>query len=268
MKREKELDQFYTNPLIAKQCIDFVEKHVEKKQRKFFVEPAAGTGSFSSQLKNCIALDIDPKIKKVIKKDFLLSSRKELLNNKIKSNTVCVIGNPPFGKNSSLAVKFFNHSAKIGDVIAFILPKTFRKKSVQAKIDKNYWLVSDIDLPKNSFIHEDQLHDTPCCFQIWERRDSQRVVIELKTSNHIKFVKKEDADFAIRRVGGRTGKAILDYKNCAEVSHYFIKIKKGNIEDIISRINDIDFSSIVNSTAGVRSLSKGELIEKLEETLN
>lgn len=267
MKKAKALDQFYTNPLIAKQCIDLVENHVDKNNRKIYVEPAAGTGSFSSQLKNCVALDIDPKIKKVIKKDFLLSSRQDLLNSKIKSSSVCVIGNPPFGKNSSLAVKFFNHSAKIGDVIAFILPKTFRKKSVHAKIDKNYWLVLDVDLPKNSFIHADQPHDTPCCFQIWERRDSKRVVNEAKTSEHIEFVKKDYADFAIRRVGGRSGKAISDYQNCAEVSHYFIKVKKGNVEEIIARINDIDFSSIVNSTAGVRSLSKGELIEKLDEVL-
>lgn len=265
--KSKILDQFYTNPLIAKQCISVVEKEIGKTNRKFYLEPAAGTGSFSSFLPNCVAIDLDPKKKGVKKRDFLLSSKNDLFDSKTKSSQICVIGNPPFGKNSSLAVKFFNHAAKIGETIAFIVPKTFRKKSVHEKLNKNFWLVLDQDLPKDSFIHNDQPHDTPCCFQIWQKRDEKRVVVNYKNSSYVEFVKKDEADFAVRRVGGRAGKAMEDVSGCAEVSHYFIKVKIGNPLQMIEKINSIDFSKIVNSTAGVRSLSKGEFIEKIEEVL-
>ena len=265
--KAKQLDQFYTNPLIAKKCIDLLEEHIPKAQRQYYIEPSAGTGSFSSQLKNCVSVDIDPKFKGVHKADFLLLAKNDLIEKKVKTSAICVIGNPPFGKNSSLAVKFFNHSASMGDTIAFILPKTFRKKSIHNKLNKNFWLVVDIDLPKDSFIHADQPHDTPCCFQVWERRAEAREKIEFKFSEFVEFVPKSEASFAVRRVGGRAGRAISDFAPCAEVSHHFLRVKKGNIKTIVNAINAIDFSEIVNSTAGVRSLSKGELLEKLNEVL-
>ena len=37
---------------------------------------------------------------------------------------------PPFGKVSSLAIRFFNKCAQFSDVIAFIIPRTFNKVSV------------------------------------------------------------------------------------------------------------------------------------------
>lgn len=262
--KSKKLDQFYTNPLIAKICLKEVETYLGKR-KIVYLEPAAGTGSFSNLIKNVFSIDLDPKNKKIKKGDFLLQTYKSIFGKKINSKNVCSIGNPPFGKNSSLAIKFFNHAAKMSDTIAFILPKTFRKKSIQNKLNKNFWLVKDLDLPKNSFIHNNQQHDTPCCFQIWEKRDEERVVLLKKESNLFDFVKKENADFAVRRVGGRSGKAISDFRNCATVSHYFIKVKKGTVEELLNKINNIDFSKEINSTAGVRSLSKSELIEKIEE---
>ena len=52
-----------------------------------------------------------------------------------------VIGNPPFGKISSLAVKFFNKSAEYADVIAFIVPRTLKeylyKKQVEYEFSPN-----------------------------------------------------------------------------------------------------------------------------------
>ena len=57
------------------------------------------------------------------------------------------VGNPPFGKFSSLVIKFFNHSDEWSDVIAFIISKTFRKISVQNKLNKYFKLVLDKDIP-------------------------------------------------------------------------------------------------------------------------
>ena len=40
---------------------------------------------------------------------------------------ILIVGNPPYGKNCSTAINFFNHAVTISDFIAFIIPKTFRK---------------------------------------------------------------------------------------------------------------------------------------------
>jgi hypothetical protein len=260
-------DQFYTNPAIAKTCLDYLNQFLKESQRLQYIEPSAGSGSFSSQLTNCIALDIDPKLKTIEKKDFLATRPEELslLNRK----NVCIVGNPPFGKCSSLAVKFFNHSTLFGDSIAFILPRTFKKRSIHKRLNLNYHLVFEWDIPKKSFIYLDEAYDVPCVFQIWERREHQRKIEQLDFNNEwFSFVQKKDAEAAIRRVGGRSGLAYFDFENAAESSHYFIKSKQHNIKDVVLKINSIDFSKIVNSTAGVRSLSKFELLKEFQKLSN
>lgn len=78
------------------------------------LEPSAGTGSFYNIMdKNKkLGLDIEPKTKDIHKIDFF-DYKPE------KDKKYLVIGNPPFGKISSLAVKFFNKSAEFADCIAF-----------------------------------------------------------------------------------------------------------------------------------------------------
>lgn len=268
--KSSELDQFYTNSAVAKRCIDEVEKLIPASGRKVYIEPSAGTGSFSSQLKNCIAIDIDPQNKKTIQADFLSLERDEILSKKDQKNSsICVIGNPPFGKNSSLAVKFFNHATLFADTIAFIVPKTFRKQSLTNKLHLNYWLVLDLDLEKNSFIYQNQPFDTPSCFQVWVRKKLSRQKVKFEESKYLKFVRKSDADFAVRRVGGKTGTAYLDVNHRAEVSHYFLKVthSKKTKEQIVEIINSIDFSKEANSTAGVRSISRGEFLAALDKKI-
>ena len=127
MVREAGLDKFYTKINISKMCIDEVEKYVKLSNFDLIIEPSAGNGSFYSQIrhKNKIGIDISPELDVLIKKDFLLYIPPK------KNNKILVIGNPPFGKVSSLAVKFFNHSSIWADTIAFIIPRTFRRISVQ-----------------------------------------------------------------------------------------------------------------------------------------
>ena len=42
-----------------------------------------------------------------------------------------IIGNPPFGRQSSLAIKFIKKSCEFCDSISFILPKSFKKDSLK-----------------------------------------------------------------------------------------------------------------------------------------
>ena len=252
------LDQFYTNDNIAKKCYDAIWKIFNKSDFDLFLEPSAGTGAFFKlfPINIRIGLDLDPKMDEVQHCDFFKFEAPENKN-------IITIGNPPFGRVSSDAIKFFNKAAEFSKVIAFIIPKTFKKNSLQNKLNLNFKLKSSIDLPKNSFLFNNKPYDVPCCFQIWEKSNIPRKIKNLPIDNDFFiFVKKNEADFAVRRVGGRAGKATEDILELSESSHYFLKMKtkKINKNKIIDIFNSVDYSKVSNSTAGVKSISKPELI--------
>jgi Uncharacterized protein conserved in bacteria (DUF2188) len=259
--KKSDLDQFYTAPEIAKQCYVKIFEHFPEDNFDLFLEPSAGNGAFFALFPKSkrIGIDLEPKYADVEKMnffDFIPPNQ---------NKKIIAIGNPPFGKNASMAIKFFNKAAEISEVevIAFIVPKTFQKQSLQNKLHLNFILKYNLDLPKNSFIFDGLPYNVPCCFQIWARSKNQRKIEKIELDNeYFEFVAKKDADIAVRRVGGRTGKARKDVADAAEVSHYFLKIKndKISINDVIEKINNIDFGSIINLTAGVKSLSKPELV--------
>ena len=87
-----------------------------------------------------------------------------------------LVGNPPFGRQSSLAIKFIKQSCKFCDTISFILPKSFKKDSLQKHFPINFHLEYEYELPKDSFIVGDKSHDVPCVFQIWIKKDTNRQV--------------------------------------------------------------------------------------------
>lgn len=76
-----------------------------------------------------------------------------------------VIGNPPFGRSSSTAIKFFNKAAVFSDCIAFILPRTFKRVSVQNRLDLNFSLIYTEDLPLKPCSFTPKMN-AKCCFQI------------------------------------------------------------------------------------------------------
>ena len=265
--KKSDLDQFYTAENIANECYGKIIEMYGEKSFSLFFEPSAGTGSFYNLFPKSkrLGIDLEPKCDGVKKQDFFEFE----LERERERERVITIGNPPFGKNSSLAVKFFNKAAEFSEVIAFIIPKTFRKKSLQNRLNLNFHIKLDQDLPKNSFVLNGESYDVPCCFQIWEKSQSKRRISKVVLENDFfDFVKKDDADLAVRRVGGRTGKATDNIITSAEVSHYFLKVK-GNTSTtwLIDKINSIDFTKIINATAGVKSLSKPEFINALLKSI-
>ena len=73
-KTKSKLDQFYTNPSIAKDCLDTLKniKEVKYDSYDLYLEPSAGDGSFLNLLpaEKRVGLDLDPKIDEIIKLDF------------------------------------------------------------------------------------------------------------------------------------------------------------------------------------------------------
>jgi len=264
MSNKNKLDQYYTN-------IDKIRDLIEPLPLPldyFYIEPSAGTGEFLKLMTTdhqYIAFDIESKHNNIIQRDFLnLDFTIDLALLNVINKKIVAIGNPPFGKNCNLAIKFFNKCTEIATEIRFILPKTFRKQSIHNKLNLNFHLVFDIDLPKKSFILNNEEYDVPCCYQIWEYRQENRAILKNYTNPYIEFVTKDDADICIRRAGGKAGQ-VLEGLEHSESSTYFIKILDQRVHNII---NNLNFSSIKDNTAGVRSVSKYELVEELRKRLD
>lgn len=247
------MDKFYTNIDVAQQCIDFFLTEYDFEEFDIILEPSAGAGSFHDLLPmHKISIDLYPEHPDIIEQDFFNFKPDT-------SKRYLVIGNPPFGKNSSLAKKFFNKAATFASVIAFILPKTFNKISVTNQLDLSFHCDYKMELKPNSFTEQGKPKAVPCVFQIWNWSDKYRKKIILPMEHvDFKFVEKSEADFAIRRVGGLAGKVIDDFQSYAVASHYFVQ----STDDIKEKLRLLytNFQDIAKNTAGNPSLGKGELV--------
>ncbi len=264
--QRNNLEKFYTNRNIAKQCIEMFVEAINPGQDDIIIEPSAGTGSFSDHLKemfpNTFAYDLHPEKSYILQQDYLNYPVPDV------EDKTHVIGNPPFGRQSSLVRKFVKKSAEFADTISFILPKSFKKRSLMQVFPPHYHLKQQYELPKNSFTIEGKPHNVPCIFQIWELRDEPRPFIVNPEPLFFKFVKKTDSDvdFSIRRVGGTAGRIDTNYQEKSTSSHYFIKLNSLiNCDDFLEKYKTITFD--IENTVGPKSISKPELIEKINSLL-
>ncbi len=259
-KGQKDLlDRFYTKPEIAKQCIDLFSHHLAPNHT--IIEPAAGNGSFSLQIPNCIALDICPQHSSIQQHDWLDYDFTQL------DRPLAVITNPPFGQQGSLAIKFFQKASQAADLIALILPLSFEKISIQNRLPLDFHLKDKLILPSNSFTFNGDDYPLSTVFQIWIKSKIKRKRIKVPTtSTFFEFVDKNNADLTVRRVGGAAGKASLDLSGAVS-SNYFIKNLTGlNNFELVELINSLNFPES-RLTVGAFSLTKGELVGVLEEGL-
>ncbi len=257
---KQDLDQYFTKEFIAKNLIKKTIKVLKKYlnlEKMIWIEPSAGTGSFFHNLpSNKIGIDLYPKSSDIKKDDYL--------NFQLPLTDYIIIGNPPFGRNASLAKKFIKKS-KHAKAIAFVLPKSFKKTSFKITFNRYFHLKYEEDMPFNAFTFNNKDYNVPCIFQIW---------IKLNTKNHInnaiaktklvKFVNnQQDSDFVIRRVGYYAGKiyknALIEQKN--KNSHYFVKTSLDHNFFYQEYIKKIFFEH--DNTVGPRSISKKELVDKL-----
>jgi hypothetical protein len=281
------MDKFYTKPEYAKKCIEIVFDKYPIDQWDFIIEPSAGSGSFLCQLpfyperlyEKIIGIDILPEHSNILSQDFLVYEPPHM------HKKILIIGNPPFGKVSSMAIQFFNRSAKWAQVIAFIVPRTFRRVSIQNKLDLNFQLMYDEDVPITpcQFI---PCMAAKCCFQIWEKIvnvQPQRTIIEYPTSHPDwtflplgpldekgQPTPPTDADFAIRAYGGSIGEIkITNLDKLRPKSWHWIKVNNEKIdkEILMERFGKIDFSNSKN-TARQNSMGKGEFVYSYIQLVN
>jgi predicted RNA methylase len=262
------IDKYYTKDNVVELCLNLVKKYIEISTDDLIVEPSAGNGSFITGIKsltnNFKFYDLEPDNDEIIKQDYLLYDYGIIKNNFSK---IHIIGNPPFGRQSSFAIKFIKKSCEFCDSVSFILPKSFKKDSLKKTFPLNFHLIFEIDLPDKSFLVDGVEHDVPCIFQIWQKKTTNRIVNAKLEPLHFMFVEKlENPDISFRRVGVNAGTININIDEKSIQSHYFIKFTNGKSRtDNINTLSTISYE--FNNTVGPKSISKQELIFKFNPLL-
>ena len=262
------IDKYYTKDIVVELCLNLVKKYIQINTDDLIVEPSAGNGSFITYIKSLSSnfrfYDLEPDNNEIIKQDYLLydyGSIKETFSK------IHIIGNPPFGRQSSLAIKFIKKSCEFCDSVSFILPKSFKKDSLKKTFPLRFHLIFEIDLPDKSFLVDGVEHNVPCIFQIWEKKTTNRVVNEkLEPLNFVFVEKSKNPDISFRRVGVNAGTIDKKIDEKSIQSHYFIKFTNGkSINDNVNTLSTITYD--FNNTVGPKSISKQELIFKFNPLL-
>ncbi len=259
-------EQFYTPSDLALRLTKQIEPLVGGLKGKLVIEPAGGTGAFINAAKELgatkvLSFDIEPKSDGVQLGDFLESNLEGI-------NGAITISNPPFGRNNSLSIPFFNKAAKHSDYIAFIVPRSWRKWSVINRLDRNFHLIHDQDL---SIDYVDDLGEMVwqksnlrTCFQLWQRQDTERELIKVQDLGLVSKVSPEEADVAITVFGYSCGLIRTEFERVPNSTVMFLKIHD---ERVLEALNSVDFSRFFRNTAYTEALSLQEIRFLLNEAI-
>jgi predicted RNA methylase len=259
-------EQFYTPADLALRLTKQIEPLVGGLKGKLVIEPAGGTGAFIKAAKELgatkvLSFDIEPKSDGVQLGDFLESNLEGI-------NGAITISNPPFGRNNSLSIPFFNKAAKHSDYIAFIVPRSWRKWSVINRLDRNFHLVHDEDL---SIDYVDDLGEMVwqksnlrTCFQLWKRQDTERELIKVQDLGLVSKVSPEEADVAITVFGYSCGLVRTEFDRKPNSTVMFLKIHD---ELVLPALRKVDFSKFYRNTAYTEALSLQEIRFLLNEEI-
>ena len=261
-KRKNLNDQFYTKNDKAKLCVETLLSKLPQTSSWLWVEPSAGKGAFLNAVPDGImkvGLDIEPKGEGIQQADFLTW-------NPPSAENILVFGNPPFGRQSSLAKAFIKHAATFANCIAFILPRSFKKPSMNRSFPPRFHLVYTLEMDPKSFEVNGQDYSVPCIFQIWQKRDTERLVEKPASEEPYRFSYKKPTDvyhLVIRRVGGKAGTAFLPPGHYNSQTHYFISLLDPQyVSEFQQKFNTHIFPT---NTTGPRSLSKPEITRVLNQ---
>lgn len=257
-------DKYYTSDELAKYCIDKTFKIIGRENITEIIEPSAGNGSFSKQINNCIAYDIEPESKDILKLDYLS------LDLEYKKGRL-IIGNPPFGSRNILAVKFFKKSIQLCDYIAFILPISQLNNNQQ---------MYEFDLIYSKAIDNKGVADldkrTKLVFNIYKKSSNgfnkkpnyKLKDIEIKEYRiNKKLITKKEFDYDIRIVawGWKIGKEV-EYE-CQYAKEFCIKIYNEKYrKEIIELIKNTRWQSIYPMTAN-ENLCQWQVLKYIKEQI-
>lgn len=271
-RRINTKDQYYTNPHLATACVaKILELYPALNAPTYlWLEPSAGSGVFleaakSHNVTKIKAYDIDPKHPDVTRADYLASPTSQ------SQSTTVIFGNPPFGRQGSLAKRFIKKAAsQAPQIIAFILPLSFVKPSMYNVFPLNYHLEHSAQVPRNSFQVNTQTYDVPCVYQIWAHKATHRPTPPAAIPQGFKYVPQSAPHhLIIRRVGVYAGRAFLKQESTtySPQTHYYVALDSPHINKATALAQALNTHTFPTNTTGPRSLSKGEVAEVLNKLL-
>jgi predicted RNA methylase len=258
-------EQYYTPKPLALELVAQIEKALGPLAGKSVLEPAGGTGAFIAAVQakgvtSVISFDIEPLHELVSVGDFL--------EQEIKEKNLITISNPPFGRNNSLSIPFFNHAAKVSDAICFIVPRSWRKWSVTNRLDLGFELALDLDIeidyvdavgsPLSNKNH------LATCFQIWKKADTPRGLVRVTNKGIIEKVSPEQADVSLTIFGYGCGKVKTQFEPVANTTQMFLKL---NHPRALAALESVDYSKFFKNTAYTEALSLQEINYLLNEEI-
>jgi len=250
-------EQYYTPRELARNLMLDVAQHVPNLPAMTMLEPAGGTGTFIEAARelgitNFISFDIEPHHPEVQKADFLLQQ--------LSKRGLLTVTNPPFGRNNSLSVPFFNKAAEYSDFIGFLVPRSWRKWSVLNRLDLNFHLVFDRDVNvdyvdlNHELISERSMLNT--CFQVWERRSYKRDLVKVPDYGVVKKTSFEDADVSLTVFGYGCGNVKTEFLRKPNTTQMFLKLCHPLALDALQ---NVEFSKFFLRTAYTPALSLQEI---------
>ena len=239
--RKAGKEQYYTVDNLTVKCCNMI-KHLISDY-KLIVEPCGGTGEFIDAIKNVLnkkswSIDIDPKRKDIIKGDWL-----EV--NESFDKPFAVITNPPYGRNHDLSVKFFNHSASLkADLICFLIPISWRKWSIQNRLNNNYHLILDKEITQEDMFYGKSMNnkkgDMRCIFQVWKKEDFKRKKVVIEDKGYLIRSTPLEADIQLTQQSYES--LILEYKTNfirkKVAGNFYFKIKNKEVLNKLKYIRD------------------------------
>ena len=257
-------EQFYTPVGLAHTLVEYVEQILGPLQGKKVLEPAGGTGSFVEAAlargAQVISFDIEPLHPAVEQGSFLEQD--------LSYENLITISNPPFGRNNSLSIPFFNHAATSSDAICFIVPRSWRKWSVTNRLDLNFELLSDQDLDIDYMDSSGDLISDKSrlatCFQIWKRTSVARVPVKIKDMGVVEKVSPQQADISLTVFGYGCGTVKQQFDRVPNTTQLFLKL---NHPKALAALRGVNFSRFFRSTAYTEALSIQEINYLLNEEI-
>jgi predicted RNA methylase len=258
-------EQYYTPKPLALELVAQIEKVLGSLAGKTILEPAGGTGAFIEAVQavgvsEVISFDIEPLHELVTVGDFLAQE--------IKESNLITISNPPFGRNNSLSIPFFNHAAKVSDAICFIVPRSWRKWSVTNRLDLGFELALDLDI-EIDYVDADgtplsNKNHLATCFQIWKKANVSRSLVRVTDKGIIEKVSPEQADVSLTIFGYGCGKVKTEFEPIANTTQMFLKLKH---PQALAALESVDYSKFFKNTAYTEALSLTEINYLLNEEI-
>lgn len=258
-------EQYYTPKPLALELVAQIERVLGPLEGKTVLEPAGGTGAFieavqAAGVTQVISFDIEPLHELVSVGDFL--------EQEINESNLITISNPPFGRNNSLSIPFFNHAAKVSDAICFIVPRSWRKWSVINRLDLGFVLALDLDL-EIDYVDADGLPlssktHLATCFQIWKKANNRRQIIRVTDKKIIEKVSPDQADVSLTIFGYGCGKVKTKFEPVANTTQMFLKL---NHPQALAALERVDYSKFYKNTAYTEALALQEINYLLNEAI-